>query len=97
MSWFGSLFGSKPVLPTTAPPPKNAPKNKNTGVLGENHVAVPVAPVDPTATQIKATPHPTATQGGQQGGRRSVKSRKAQAKGKGKSKSKSKSRSTSRK
>ena len=95
MSWFGGLFGSaKPVLPTTAPPPKNASKNR--GVLGENHTAVTVTNVDPTATQLKVVPHPTASvQGGQQGGRRSVKSRKA--KGKGKGKGKGKSRSTSRK
>ena len=88
-SWLGGLFGSaKPVLPTTAPAPKNVPKNKNTGVLGQNHVASPVASADPTATQIKATPHPSVPSTGTQGGgRRKTKGKGRKAKGKGKKRS----------
>ena len=98
MSWFGGLFGAaKPLLPTTAAPPKNVAKNKNTGVLGENHTALNVAPIK--ATQLQAVPHPTAPQAGQQGGRRSVKGRKTKSKGKSRKtkgrKTKAKSRKTS--
>lgn len=76
---------SAPVLPTTAPPPKNVNKNKNTAVAGKNYVAIPVAPIE--ATRLQVVPHPTAPQAGQQGGRRKTKGKGRSRKTKGKAKS----------
>jgi hypothetical protein len=94
MSWFGSLFTSaggataprpenlKPKAPNAAKAPNATNANKNT--------VLTVVPVDPTATQLKVVPHPTA---GQQGGRRKTKGKGRKAKSKGRSrKAKSKSR-----
>ena len=88
---FEWLTGAKaaPVLPTTAAPPKNVKKNVH--VEGENYTALPVAPVDPTATQLKATPHPSTATGTQGGGRRTTKGKARKAKGRKGKKSKSKS------
>jgi len=90
MSWLGSLFGTtKPVLPTTAAPPKNVKKNVH--VEGENYMALPVARVDPTVTELKATPQPGTATGTQGGGRRKAKGKGRSTKGK---KGKGKKRST---
>jgi hypothetical protein len=96
MSWFGSLFTS--AGGATAPRPENLkPKASNAAKApnatnANKNTVLTVAPVDPTATQLKVVPHPTASQG-QQGGRRKTKGKGRKAKSKGRSrKAKSKSR-----
>ncbi len=90
-SWLGSFFTS--AGGATAPREENLLKKTapTSTKANSNNTVVTINPVDPTATQLKATPHPFTKTGTQGGGRRTV-GRKAKAR-KAKSKSRSKSKS----